>query len=279
MKRLLITTLVIGIAVALAVGGLHVGKVLAGVENAGARLVSNYGGATRIVSDKAQYIFILLIALAVAWLSLTIVPRWRSRLLIGVLLVELFVLSWVCSLYRIFFQPIPSVLALVFAFAVAEGWSAFLRRDHSHLVRTFFADRLSKKEFRRVSDGTSAFDPQPKSYHVSVVACDIASKLAFAKDSEPAAFAETTAKFIRETTEHLIEQGAYLHAADGEGVVAIFGFPTPNSEHLQQAVRVVLDINKKFRERREDGEDIFDKRGYLRGNQRGDNRCRCAEGQ
>ena len=265
MKRLLITTLVIGIAVALSVGGLHAGKVLAGVENAGARLVSDYGGATRIVSDKAQYVFIFLIALAVAWLSLSIVSRWRSRLLIGVLLVELFVLSWVCSLYRIFFQPIPSVLALVFAFAVAEGWSAFLRRDRSHLVRTFFADRLSKKEFRRVSDGTTAFDPQPKSYQVSVVVCDIASKLAFAKDSEPAAFAETTAKFIRETTAHLIEQGAYLHAADGEGVVAIFGFPTPNSEHLQQAVHVVLDINKKFRERREDGEDIFDKRGICAG--------------
>ncbi len=265
MKRLLITTLVIGVAVAFALGGLHASKALAGIENAGARLVSDYGSATRIVSDKAQYVFVLLIPLLVAWLSLRIVPRWRSRLLVGLLLVELFVLSWVCSLYRVFFQPIPSVLALVFAFAVAEGWAAFLRRDHSHLVRAFFADRLSKKEFRRVSDGTAAFDPQPKSYQVSVVVCDIASKLALAKDSEPAAFAETTAKFIRETTAHLIEQGAYLHAADGEGVVAVFGFPTPNSEHAQQAVRVVLEINKRFRERREDGEDIFDKRGICAG--------------
>jgi len=265
MKRLLITTLVIGVAVAFAVGGLHASKALAGVENAGARFVSDYGGATRIVSDKAQYVFVLLIALAVAWLSLSILPRWRSRLLVGLLLVEVFVLSWVCSLYRVFFQPIPSVLALVFAFVLAEGWSAFLRRDHSHLLRTFFTDRLSKKEFRRVSDGRTAFDLQPKSYQVSVVVCDIASKLAFAKDSEPAAFAEATAKFIRESTAHLIEQGAYLHAADGEGVVAIFGFPTPNSEHAQQAVRVVLDINKNFRERREDGEDTFDKRGICAG--------------
>jgi len=265
MKRLLITTLVIGVAVAFAIGGLHASKALASVENAGARLVSDYGGATRMVSDKAQYIFVLLIALVVAWLSLSILPRWRSRLLVGLLLVELFALSWVCSLYRVFFQPIPSVLALVFAFVLAEGWSAFLRRDHSHLVRTFFADRLSKKEFRRVSNGTAPFDPQPKSYQVSVVVCDIASKLAFAKDSEPAAFAETTAKFIRETTEQLIEQGAYLHAADGEGVVAIFGFPTPNSEHAQQAVRVVLDINRNFRKRREDGEDTLDKRGICAG--------------
>src|SRR5436189_5052757 len=169
MKRLLITTLVIGVAVASVVGGLHAGKALAGVENAGARLVSDYGGATRIVSDKAQYVFVLLIPLVVAWLSLSIVPRWRSRILIGLLLVELFVLSWVCSLYRVFFQPIPSVLALVFAFAVAEGWSAFLRRNCSHLVRTFFTDRVSNKEFRRLSDGTAPFDVKPRTYTWSEV--------------------------------------------------------------------------------------------------------------
>jgi class 3 adenylate cyclase len=265
MKRLFITTLVIGIVVAFAVGALHASRPLAGIENAGARLVSDYGGATRIVSERWQYVFVLLIALAVAWLSLSILPRWRSRLLVGLLLVELFALSWVCSLYRVFFQPIPSVLAVVLAFVLAEGWSAFLRRDRSHLVRTFFGDRLSKKEFRRVSDGTTAFDLQPKSYQVSVMVCDIASKLAFAKDSEPAAFAEATAKFIRETTGHLIEQGAYLHAADGEGVVAIFGFPAPNSEHTQQAVRAVLDINKNFRDRREDGEGTFDGGGICAG--------------
>src|SRR5213595_3410262 len=265
MKRLLITTLIIGVAVAVGVGALHATKTILGLEAVAARLVSDTAGATRIVSEKWQYVFILLIALGVAWFSLSKVPRWRSRLLLGLFLVELFGLSWVCSLYRIFFQPIPAVLALVFAFAVAEGWSAFLRRDRSHLVRTFFADRLSRKEFRRISDGTTPFDLQPKPYEVSVVVCDIANKLAFAKDSEPAAFAEATAKFIRETTAHLIEQGAYLHAADGEGVVAIFVFPTPNSEHAQQAVRVVLDINKNFRERREDGEDVFDKRGICAG--------------
>ncbi len=265
MKRLLITTLVIGVGVAFAIGALHASKSLGGIENAGARLVSDYAGATRIEGEKWQYVFILLVALIVAWFSLSIVPRWRSRLLVGLLLVELFALSWVCSLYRVFFQPIPSVLALVLAFAVTEGWSAFLRRDRSHLVRTFFADRLSRKEFRRVTDGTAPFDPQPKPYAVSVVVCDIGNKLAFAKDSEPAAFAEATAKFIRETTAHLIEQGAYLHAADGEGVVAIFGFPVPNSGHAEQAVRVVLDINKNFRERRGDDEDTSGRRRICAG--------------
>jgi len=256
MKRLLITTLIIGVAVAVGVGALHATKTIAGFEAVAARLVSDTAGATRIVSEKWQYVFILLIALGVAWFSLSKVPRWRSRLLLGLFLVELFGLSWVCSLYRIFFQPIPSVLALVFALAIGEGWSAFLRRDRAHLVRTFFADRLSKKEFRGLSDGTTPFDAEPKAYDVSVVVCDLGNKLAFAEDSEPAAFAEATSKFIRETAAQLTKEGAYLHAADGEGVVAFFGFPIPSTEHAQKAVRVVLDLMKTFRESRERNEKI-----------------------
>jgi len=256
MKRLLITTLIIGVAVAFAVGALHASKAMAGFEAVAAQLVSDYSGATRVVGEKWQFVFVLLIALGSSWLSLSNVPRWRSRLLVGLFLVELFALSWVCSLYRIFFQPIPSVLALVFASAIAEGWSAFLRRDRSHLLRTFFADRLSNKEFRRLNDGTTPFDVEPKAYDVSVVVCDLGNKLEFAEDSEPAAFTEATSKFIRETAEHLTKEGAFLHAADGEGVVAFFGFPVPNSDHAEKAVRVVLDLTKTFREGRERNEEI-----------------------
>src|SRR5437762_12957065 len=215
MKRLAITALVIGVAVGIVVGALHATKSMAGFENAAAQLVANYAGATRVVADKWQYVFVLLIALGVAWLSLSKVPRWRSRLLVGLFFVELFVLSWVCSLYRIFFQPIPTLFRSIFALAIAEGWSAFLWRNRSHLVRTFFADRLSNKEFRSLSDGTTAFEAEPKAYDVSVVVCDLGNKIAFTEDPPPAAFAEATSKFIRETAACLTKEGAYLHAEIG----------------------------------------------------------------
>ena len=157
MKRSLVTTLIIGVAVALIVGALHATKVIAGFETIAAQIATDYAGATRIVGKKWQYLFVFLIALGVAWLSLSNVPRWRSWLLIGLLLVELFGLAWVCSLYRVFFQPAPSVLALVFALLATEGWSAFLRRNRSHLIRTLFADRVSKEQFRRVSVGRMSF--------------------------------------------------------------------------------------------------------------------------
>lgn len=256
MKRSVITTLVIGAVVAVVVGALHATKFIAAFENAAAQLVADYAGATRVVGDKWQYVFVLLVALGVAWLGLSNVSRWRSRLLIGLLLVELFGLAWVCSLYRVFFQPAPSVLALLMAFLGAEGWSAFLRRNRSHLIRTLFADRISNGQFRRLTDGRISFDAEPKTYDVSVVVCDIGNKLTFAEGSEPAAFTEATAKFIRETAARLVEDGAYLQAADGEGVVGVFGFPAHDPEHAQKAAHVVLDMIKHSRERGEGKEKV-----------------------
>jgi len=256
MKRSLITTLVIGVAVALIVGALHATRVIAGFEGVAAQLVTDYAGATRVVGEKWQYVLVLLIAFSVAWLSLSNVPRWRAWLLVGLLLVELFGLAWVCSLYRVFFQPAPSILALVLALLAAEAWMAFLRRNRSHLIRTVFADRVSTDQFRRLSDGRIPFDAEAKTYNVSIVVCDIGNKLTFAEGSEPAAFTEATAKFIRQTAARLVEAGAYLQAADGEGLVGVFGFPAPDPEHAQKAARVVLDMIKNSRERGEGNEKV-----------------------
>jgi class 3 adenylate cyclase len=122
-------------------------------------------------------------------------------------------------------------------------------------VWTLFANRLSKKEFHRVSNGP--FDGEAKAYQASVVVCDIANKHGFESDSDPAVFAETMAKFIRETADGLIESCAYLQAADGEGVVAIFGFPNAGGKHTQDAVCAVLELTKKFCERGKENEQRF----------------------
>ena len=254
MKRSLIATLIIGVAVTLIVVALHATKAIAGFESITAQLVTDYAGATRVFGEKWQYVLVLLIALGVAWLTLSSLPRSRAWLLIGLLLVEVFGLAWVCSLYGVFFPPAPSILALIFAFLAAESWSAFLRRNRSHLIRTLFADRVSTEQFRGLNDGRISFDAEPKTYDVSIVVCDLGSKLTFAEGNEPAAFTEATAKFIRETAARLVEAGAYLQAADGEGVVGVFGFPAPDPEHTQKAARVVLDMIKDSREAGEDKE-------------------------
>jgi adenylate cyclase len=191
------------------------------------------------------------------WLGLSRVPRGGARMLIVFLVIELLGLSWVCSLYRVFFQPLPSVFAVVLALIATEGWTAFLRRDRSHLVRTFFANRLSKKEFSRVREGTISFDVHPKAYEVSVVTCGIADEYGFTKDSGLVPFAKTMEEFIRDTADRLLQAGAYLQAADGEGVVAIFGFPGSESGHAEKALRAVLDVIRDLRQRQQNNGEIF----------------------
>jgi class 3 adenylate cyclase len=171
--------------------------------------------------------------------------------------IELLGLSWVCSLYRVFFQPLPSAFAVVLALIATEVWTAFLRRDRSHLVRTFFANRLSKKEFGRVRAGTIPFDVHPKAYEVSVVTCDIADKYGFTQDSGPVAFAKSMEEFIRDTADRLLQAGAYLQAADGEGVVAIFGFPDSEPGHTEKALRAVLDLIRSLPQRQQNNGEIF----------------------
>jgi class 3 adenylate cyclase len=259
MKRSLVTTLIIGGAVAAVVSALHATGLLSSLEAAATALVSDYASATRVVSQKWQYVFVSLLAFGVAWLGLrsaTGGSRVGVRLLVVLLLIELLGLSWICSLYRVFFQPLPSVFAAVLALTATEGWAAFLRRDRSHLVRTFFANRLSKKEFRRVRDGTVSFDVHPKAYEVSVVSCDMADKYGFAQNSGPAAFARSLEEFMRDTAHRLLQAGAYLQAVDGEGVVAIFGFPGGDSGHAEKALRVVLDLVRDFRKRQQSNGEI-----------------------
>jgi class 3 adenylate cyclase len=256
MKRSLITTLIIGVAATVLVSALHASKLIQGLETSVGAFASDYARATRVVSEKWQYVFVLVLALGAAWLGVSSVPRNRARLLGGFLLIELLGLSWVCSLYRVFFQPLPLIFAVVLAMVAAEGWVLFLRRDRSHLVGAFFANRLSKKELRRLCEGAASFDAEPKAYEVSVVACDIANKYALAEESGPVAVRAALEKFIPDIADRLLKEGAYLQAADGEGVVAIFGFPSGDGGHAEKAVRVALDLTQHVRRQRQNDGDI-----------------------
>src|SRR5437667_3153910 len=114
MKRSLVTTLIIGVAVAGIVGGLHASGLIARFELAVTGLISNYAAATRIVSGKWQPGIVLPLSLGVAWLTLSSVPRRRNRLLVLFFLIDLLGLSWVGSFFWFFFNPSPLFFSVCF---------------------------------------------------------------------------------------------------------------------------------------------------------------------
>jgi class 3 adenylate cyclase len=251
MKRPFKVTLIIGSAVAVVIGVLHATGLLVRLERPIAEMISRHGATASLMSNIWQYLLVALLSFGVAGFALTTSRRGRAAALVLVLLIELLAFFWICLLYRVFFQPLPSIFAVVLAFVAGERFVAITSRSRSALANSFFAGRLSKEQVDRVIAGEIPLETEARTYEGTVVVCDIGNKYDLAEDSNPAAFAETTEKFIGRATDLFLKAGAYIEAADGEGVVAIFGFPDGNAGHADKAVRVTFGLVQAFQDLRQ----------------------------
>ena len=250
MNRSLIGTLIVGIFVLIVVAALQLVPQVVQFESRVADFISPYAAATHIVPKPWQYVFMSILSFGVAALTMTSLRRGRIGLLVIGLLIELAAISWICGLYRVFFQPFPSMLAVVLAFVIADRYTAITQRGRAVTARAFFSDRLSKDQFQRIVSGDIDFDPEAKTYETTVVVCDVANKYDLADDCEPPVFGKITEEFIRRASDAFMQAGAYIQSADAEGVVALFGFPEIDAHHGDKAVRVALDMVEQFRQSR-----------------------------
>ena len=246
MKRPPVTALIIGILIAGGIGLLHALQLLSRVEVLAQQFVSEHT-ITKVIGEQWQYILMSILSVGVAWMTLTSSRPSRLAWLVFALLLELAAFTWIASLYHVFLQPLPLMFAVVLAFVVSERFSAIYRRSRSRVARLLLSERLSKKQLHRVIAGEIPFDAEPHTFETTVVVCDIANKYELAEENNPGVFAETTEAFIHRASDYFLESGAYIQAADGEGVVALFGFPDAESNHADQAVRMTLGLAEAFR--------------------------------
>src|SRR6266851_7644941 len=107
MKRPLLATLIIGIFVVVGVSAMHLSPQLVQFEDRAADYISPYAAATHVVPKQWQYVFMSILSFGVAALTITSFRRGRIGWLVVGLLNELAAVSWICSLYKVFFQPVP----------------------------------------------------------------------------------------------------------------------------------------------------------------------------
>ena len=250
MKRPLLATLIIGIFVVVGASAMHLSPQVQQFESRAADYISPYAAATHVVPKQWQYVFMSILSFGVAALTVTSLRRRRIALIALGLLIELAAVSWICSLYKVFFQPLPSMFAVAIAFIVADRYTAIAQRGRAVTARAFFSDRLSNEQVQRVIAGDIPFDAEAKTYETTVVVCDVANKYDLAEDCEPPVFGKLTEEFIRRATDVFMQAGAYIQTADAEGVVALFGFPEADAHHGDKAVRVALDVVERFRQAR-----------------------------
>ena len=250
MKRSFIIILIVGVFVVIAVSALQLIPLVTQLESGAADSISSYAAATHVVPKQWQYVFMSILSFGVAALTLTSLRRGRIGLLALALLIELVAVSWVCGLYRVFFQPFPSMLAVALAYIVADRYTAITQRGRAATARAFFTDRLSTEQFQRIITGDVPFASEAKTYETTVVVCDVANKYDLAEDCEPPEFGRLTEEFISRATNTFMKAGAYIQTADAEGVVALFGFPEVDAHHGDRAVRVALEVVEQFRQAR-----------------------------
>ncbi|MGI9086490.1 MAG: adenylate/guanylate cyclase domain-containing protein [Chthoniobacterales bacterium] len=260
MKRSTLAALVVGALVSALVIVLHASGALAPLEAACRSALAGSAATTRVVSGGLQYTLVLLFAFGGAWLALTSTRRQRLYLPLGIFVFELLALSWVCLLYKTFFQPLPAILALLLAFAGANAYAVLSRRG-SNVARSLFSGRLSNEQMTRISTGEVPFVSEAKSYEATAVVCDIANKHDLAEELPPAELAEITEKFIAHATESFLKAGAFIETITGEGIVAIFGYPVHDEEQAETATKHAIALLDSFEKMRDGRDEAFQKFG------------------
>jgi adenylate cyclase len=245
MRRSLVFTFAVAITVAILVAVLHASGVLLAPETWIANLVAPLA-TTRVVSAAWQYVFVFVLAFAVTWFAIENTRRNRIGWIVVAISAELLALMWVCALYRVSFQPLPCILAVGLSYAGAMTYVRLFARRRVHGVLPAFQGRLSDDQITRLRSGEIEFEGSARSFEASVVVCDIANKYDLADTSEPGPIAQTSENFNRRASEILVKAGAYLQAADGEGVVGVFGFPGVAIDHAEKAVRASFDLKQLF---------------------------------
>lgn len=248
MKRSLISAVIIGLVVAVVGAISYAAGWFRGIELPLRNWLEKSNGQGQDLSKMWQYSLIFLLGLATAWLTLTSARRHRIAILVVALVAELLVLAWVCSLYHVFFAPFPAIVTVALSYATGLVYLGFAGRRRGGIPLSFFSGKLSADEIARLRSGEIEFDGSARTFESSVLVCDLANKYELADDDDPALVTRASEKFTARAADLLRNAGAYLHAADGEGVVAVFGYPRALENHAEKAVRAAFDLARAFGE-------------------------------
>ncbi|MBA3543617.1 MAG: adenylate/guanylate cyclase domain-containing protein [Chthoniobacterales bacterium] len=245
MKRTLLGTLWIG---ALAAGG-AIALQMSGLL---ARPAAEVDRLLRLSPNEpvgfGLYLVVIAVSFGVAWSILQVTPAGRRAALLVLVMVELLGAAWVLHLYGVAFPPLPTVAAVLIAAPLAMIVNATgSGRRHRATVR-LFGDRLAQSAHDRLAASQKLELSEPIAREATLVFCEIANEADLIDELTPAECAQLTREFIESASSNFLQEGGgYLHAADGEGIRVLFGFPDQREKHAADAVRAALGFRDHFR--------------------------------
>ncbi len=244
MKRALLATLWIGLVAA----AVAIGLQLSGLLLRPNRAIAHYLGI--FPNEQAGFgdlLFLLFLGFFVAWVMMLVGGLWRRLAIFVLLLGELIGAAWLLDHFAVNFPPLPAIIVVVLATGLALGAgltkSARQRRASLALLRP----HLGPATQAHIARGEPLDLTQPLMREASFIFCQIGNEVDLLEELAPAECAALTREFIEFARSHFLAAGGYLHAADGEGVRVLFGFPEKNDRHAVEAAGAALDFAGKFR--------------------------------
>ncbi|MGH8092941.1 MAG: adenylate/guanylate cyclase domain-containing protein [Chthoniobacterales bacterium] len=244
MKRALLGTLWIGAVAA----GVAIVLQVSGLLARPAALLGRAIGPTP--SDHVafgNYLFVIALGFAAAWTMLEVTDAFRRAALLVLIMAELMGTAWVLHFVRISFSPLPAIVSLLAAAALAIAITATRSERQRRATARLFGGRLAQSAHDRLAQGAALDLSQPIARAASFVFCEIANEADLIDELSPPACAQLTGEFIDFASKSFLEEGGYLHAADGEGIRVLFGFPQESERHGLEAARAALAIRDRFR--------------------------------
>jgi adenylate cyclase len=244
MKRALLATLWIGTVA----GGLAIVLQMSGLlARPSAAVAQAIGSPPNEPVGFGNCVFVLLLGFAVAWAMLQVAEITRRLGLFLLLLADLAGAAWVLHLYQIAFSPLPAVIVVVTATLLAIGVTATSRGRQRRRTARLFGGRLSQAAHDRLAQAEALNLAEPIAREATFVFCEIANEADLIEELSPAECAQVTREFIENASRCFLEAGGYLHAADGEGIRVLFGFPGESEQHAVEAARAALIFRDQFR--------------------------------
>lgn len=161
---------------------------------------------------------------------------------------ELIGAAWLLSRAGITFSPWGAIVAVIVATALAIIARKIGPRRQRRLAQQIFGGRLAQQGCDRLTESKETDFLQPIVRTASFVLCEIANEPELIDELSATDCARLTREFIEQSSKHFLRAGGYLHAADGEGIRVLFGFPNESSAHAVEAARAALAFREEFRD-------------------------------
>ncbi|HEY1581977.1 MAG TPA: adenylate/guanylate cyclase domain-containing protein [Chthoniobacterales bacterium] len=244
MKRALLGTLWIGVVASILVIGLQLAGLLAR-SSLGVSLLLHLSPNEKM--GIGNFLVVILLGFAVAWSMLEVPTALRRAAMFLLILAELIGAAWVLQLYKVNFPPLPALIVLLLATGLAIAVTATQQARRRRKTAQLFGGRLAQSVHDQLAQAEALDLSQPIAREASFVFCEMANESDLIEELAPVDCAQLTRGFIEHATRCFLQEGGYLHAADGEGIRVLFGFPSESERHSADAARAALHFRDNFR--------------------------------